>query len=214
MALQTYTDLQTSVANWMHRTDLTSMIPDFILMAEMKISHSIRSRYMEAPYLGTLTSGIANFALPVDYSSMKGIKIEYALDGSNNSGSILQLLPYNLIRQYLSAPDATPGMPRYYTIEGPSIKMYPIPDQNYLIYINYYQDVPSLAVNNTNWVMTRYPMVYLYGALIEACTFIQDEERTQLYQARFDSAIEDIWKNYTNESFSGSPLKSSSRYIM
>ena len=34
MALTTYTELKTSVGDWLNRTDLTTVIPDFIALAE------------------------------------------------------------------------------------------------------------------------------------------------------------------------------------
>ena len=33
MALTTYTELKASVADWLNRTDLTNVIPDFISLA-------------------------------------------------------------------------------------------------------------------------------------------------------------------------------------
>ena len=37
MALANYSDLQSAVAGWLNRTDLTSQIPDFIALAESKL---------------------------------------------------------------------------------------------------------------------------------------------------------------------------------
>jgi len=38
MSIATYSELQTAVADWMHRTDLTAKIPDFITLAESRIN--------------------------------------------------------------------------------------------------------------------------------------------------------------------------------
>jgi hypothetical protein len=38
MAISTYTDLKTSIASWLNRDDLTSVIPDFISLAEAGIN--------------------------------------------------------------------------------------------------------------------------------------------------------------------------------
>ena len=42
--ISTYTDLQTAVAQWMHRTDLTALIPDFIALTEEKLNRYLRTK--------------------------------------------------------------------------------------------------------------------------------------------------------------------------
>ncbi len=46
MALTTYTELKASVADWLNRTDLTSVVPDFIALAEAQIERTLRTRQM------------------------------------------------------------------------------------------------------------------------------------------------------------------------
>jgi hypothetical protein len=40
MALSTYSDLQTAVATWLHRSDLTAIIPDLITLAETHLCYA------------------------------------------------------------------------------------------------------------------------------------------------------------------------------
>jgi len=37
MALSNFTELKSSIANWIHRNDLSAVIPDFITLADMRI---------------------------------------------------------------------------------------------------------------------------------------------------------------------------------
>ena len=46
MALTTYNELKTSLADWLNRQDLTSTIPDFISLAEAQIERQLRTRQM------------------------------------------------------------------------------------------------------------------------------------------------------------------------
>ena len=46
MALTTYAELQTAVANYLARTDLTSQIPDFIYIAETRLRRQLRINEM------------------------------------------------------------------------------------------------------------------------------------------------------------------------
>ena len=57
MAIATYSDLQTAIANFLARTDLTSQIPDFIKLAESRMSRELETRSQEKRVQATLTSG-------------------------------------------------------------------------------------------------------------------------------------------------------------
>ena len=46
MSISTYAQLQAAVANWLHRTDLTAQIQDFIALAEARLSADIDARPM------------------------------------------------------------------------------------------------------------------------------------------------------------------------
>ncbi len=46
MAYTNFTDLKASVANYLGRSDLTSVIPDFISFAELHMARDLRTRQM------------------------------------------------------------------------------------------------------------------------------------------------------------------------
>ena len=56
MSISTYTELQTAVANFLARTDLTSQIPDFIKLAEVRMSRELESRSQEKRATATLVA--------------------------------------------------------------------------------------------------------------------------------------------------------------
>lgn len=64
MAITNYTDLQSTVADWLHRSDLTSAIPTFIQLAEKQMSRELRLKNQETEVTDTATTTIA---LPADY---------------------------------------------------------------------------------------------------------------------------------------------------
>ena len=57
MAITTYTELKSAVANHLARTDLTSVIPDFISLAEARLSRELETRDQEKRATATMTSG-------------------------------------------------------------------------------------------------------------------------------------------------------------
>ena len=46
MAINSYSSLQTAVANWLDRSDLTDRIPEFIDLAEARINRALRVTFM------------------------------------------------------------------------------------------------------------------------------------------------------------------------
>ena len=44
MAITNYTELKSSLADWLNRSDLTTVIPDFITLAESQFNREIRNR--------------------------------------------------------------------------------------------------------------------------------------------------------------------------
>ena len=47
MAINTYSTLQTAVANWLDRDDLADRVPEFISLAEATFNRVLRIRSME-----------------------------------------------------------------------------------------------------------------------------------------------------------------------
>ena len=75
MALATYTDLQASVANWLHRTDLTDVIPDLIVLAEARIARDLRLR---SQVVSTTLSTVANqrtVTFPTDWLEFENVTL-------------------------------------------------------------------------------------------------------------------------------------------
>ena len=70
-----YSSLKTTLATWMHRSDLTAQIPDFIALAEAKFSTDLDARDMEARVVLTLTPGDAYLDLPADMLEMRRLMV-------------------------------------------------------------------------------------------------------------------------------------------
>ena len=76
MAINTYATLQTAVANWLDRSDLTDRIPEFIALAEARMNRNLRLALMlnvDQTTLGgatTLVAGTRDYDLPSGYLQM------------------------------------------------------------------------------------------------------------------------------------------------
>ena len=180
MSITTYAELQTAIAAWLARDDLTATIPDFIALFEADANLKLRTRLQTATASFTTTNG--EHALPADFSS--AVRVTFM--GSARAG--LQYLdPEVLLYDYPTGPT---GMPAAYTVEGTTLRVRPIDDGTPLELV-YRALVPPLAAG-VNWLLQKYPNLYLFGSLCEAQGFAVDADKFALWQARRDQLYRDI----------------------
>jgi hypothetical protein len=100
-----------------------------------------------------------------------------------------------------------------YSLMDGAIELIPDPANDVEIEMVYYGKVPALATSSTNWLLTKSPDVYLYGALSHAAPFLLDDQRIPVVTTIYLQRIEAL--NYESERslHSGSPLISKPRTI-
>jgi hypothetical protein len=179
MALSTYAQLQESITGWLwDRSDLSGRIPDFIAMFEADANHELRVRQMEETATITLTDGAGT--LPTDYLAYRRV---YA-----NSSPVKQLQavePGWAIDKYT---DTSASDPFYFYISGTQIFTKPVCSST--LDLLYYQKIPALATNTSgNWLLSAAPGAYLYGALMHAAPFLDDDTRIQTWGTLRNEAI-------------------------
>jgi len=194
MALTNYTELQASVGDFLNRSDLTSVIPDFITLAEADFNRSIRAREMSVRTQGPIDGQYVQ--LPPDFLEMRNIEL---LTDPVTPLSYKNLQNLDIHR----AADGT-GKPLYYSIMQNNIEFAPVPDGDYTVEIVYYQKVPALAVNSTNWLLDNHPDAYLYGSLMHSAPYLHADERVGLWAGKYQQIIQQIKTSDENAKFSGS----------
>lgn len=199
MALANYADLQASIANWVHRTDLTAVIPDFVAMAESRISRDLRLRRQITTGTLQCVAGVQTVNIPDDWLEFENLSVE-----ANPSRQLVYVPVEHIDAKYNSADS---GVPAVFTIEGSQILLGPKPDSNYVLDNIYYARFPSLITNSTNWLMTNHPNVYLFSALIEAFMFVQNAEQASVFTQRYMQSIQDLQAQDDRATHSGSALR-------
>ena len=201
MAISTYSELNTAVANWLDRDDLTNRIPEFIALCEARFNRSLRIRAMET--LDTTVStvaGTSTVALPTGYVQMRDISL------ITSPITQLQYLTPEIMNR-INAGSRT-GKPETYTIIANNILFGPTPDAVYNISMLYYKTFDALtALAPTNWVITNAPDVYLYGALLEAEPFLMNDQRVQLWATALTQSINTLQEQDNKDRHSGSALR-------
>jgi len=200
MAYTTYSDLKTSVANYLGRSDLTSVIPDFILFAEIRLARELRTRQMLEIATTTTTAGDATIALPSDFLEIRDIFVQ-----GNPRMPVTYLSPSAFTRD---ARADESGLPVFYTILESEILFAPKPDTAYTIEVLYYGKPVVLSnANTSNVFLVNYPDALLYGSLLEAEPYLINDVRSQTWGGLFDRAIKNIQDSDQNSEYSGVPLQ-------
>lgn len=204
MALSTFTELKDAVADWLDRSDLTARIPDFIALAEARISRELRIRPMEVRSIMYTSSGQKYFNLPGGYLQMRNIQLN-----TNPTQPLEYITPEMLDRLYGSN---TTGKPRAYTLIGDEIQLSPIPDAAYELEMAFYEKFTALGDGTSGTVTTNYltknaPDVLLYGALMEAEPFIKNDERLAVWLNGYSNAVDKLQKADQKDRHSGSAMR-------
>ena len=200
MAISTYSELQTAVANWLDRDDLTDRIPEFIALAEARFNRVLRLRSMEAKYTADTVAGQRNLALPTGYIQMRNFQV---------NTSPLTTLSYVTPEIYDRVwGGSTSGTPKFYTILANEVSFGPIPGSVMEVEMLFYKKFDNLSVSaTTNSLLTDSPDLYLYGAMLEAEPFIMNDERVPLWAAALDRAVSDMQEQDNKDRHSGSALR-------
>ena len=200
MAISTYSELQTAVANWLDRDDLTARIPEFIALAEARFNRILRLRSMEAKYTANTVAGQRNLALPANYIQMRNFQV---------NSNPLTTLSYVTPEIYDSLwGGSTSGTPKFYTILANEVSFGPIPGSVMEVEMLFYKKFDSLSVTNTtNWLITNAPDIYLYGSMLEAEPFIMNDERVPLWATALERAVTDMQEQDNKDRHSGSALR-------
>ena len=122
MALASYSDLRSAVANWLARSGdatLTPVIPDFITMAEQRLNRDLRLRAMETRDAALAISS-SYTALPSGFIELRAIRL------NTSPATPLRLVAPEWIDSSYAGSQA--GRPRVFSILAGQVRVAPAPD--------------------------------------------------------------------------------------
>lgn len=196
MAITNYSTLQAAIADYLNRADLTSQIQNFIQFAEADLNTRLRCR--EQIVRSEATSSAEFVQLPADW--LEAINLHIV--GGQQPLRYITLDEADIVNK-----EQIYTGPHYYSLMNGAIEIVPEPAEDIDIEMIYYAKIPALSDQaTTNWLLTKAPDVYLYGALTHAAPFLMDDQRIpvfgQIYLARVQALQEESQKSL----HSGSPL--------
>ena len=200
MALSNYTGLKASIADFLNRDDLTSVIPDFVSLAEAQINRDIRHWKMEARSSGQQDPADEYMQIPADW--VETIRLHLTGTGT----SVVNLVSRDSMADKREAQENASGTPRIYTHANGQFQLFPTPDATTDFELLYYQKIPSLITNTDNWLLLEAPDVYLYGALLHSAPYLAEDARLAVWAQLYSAAIQRLNQTSEDAMFSGSGL--------
>jgi hypothetical protein len=194
-----YQSLVTAVRDYTENTFPTVEMNRFIKQAELRIYNTVQFPSLRKNVTGTITANNKYLSCPSDFLS------PYSLAVIDATGAYEYLLnkDVNFIRQAYPTPTDT-AIPRYYALFGPtttsgppsvptnelSFILGPTPDTTYSVELHYYYYPDSITTATTTWLGDNFDTVLLYGALVEAYTYMKGEaDMVALYSGRYQEAL-------------------------
>lgn len=188
MALDTYANLKTTIADYLDRDDLTDRIDDFIDIAESAHRDEVRFRELLVRSSITIADGDRTEALPADFAQVKYIRLlnpQTAVWSRYYLATLVQVSEHELTE----IASLTDGPPKYFCINE-QIEFDVAADQDYTGELLYYKRMTALSDGNTsNELLVRAPELYLYGALKSSAPYLMNDERLNTWGALYGEAL-------------------------
>jgi hypothetical protein len=183
MALTTYSDLVSTVSSYLARSDLDSIIPTFVELAQLRMTRDLRTREMLK--ISTTTATDNTVELPTDFLEMRDIHFQ-----GNPPITLFYESPDKFFRDMLTT---TSGLPEFYTIIGYEFQFAPAPDSSKVLQLLYYAQPTFISSTvSSNLYLANYPDALLYATLAEAEPYLMNDGRIQVWATMYDRAVQNI----------------------
>ena len=198
MAITNYGELKSAVADFLNRSDLTSVIPTFIDFAEAEFNRNLRVRQMVTRAEAVIDTRFS--AVPADFIEAKDLVIV-----TGNPVTPLQFVTQQEMAQLRNTSITSAGKPKYFSVVGGQFEVAPTPDAEYSLEMSYFGQIDALTDDtDTNWLLREYPDIYLYTSLMHSAPYLKDDERITVWAQLAAKAKEELISRDTSASFNGS----------
>lgn len=198
-AIQTYTEnnFPTITLADSSTVSSTAQINRFIEQAEQRIYNSVQFPSLRKNVTGTITANNKYVSCPDDFLAPYSFAV---FPQGGGEYTFLLNKDVNFMREAYPNPTST-GTPKYYALFGPTISgstitnelsliLGPTPDTTYSTELHYYYYPESITTASTTWLGDNFDTVLLYGALVEAYTFMKGEQDLiTVYDTKYKEAL-------------------------
>jgi hypothetical protein len=186
MPISTYSELQSEIAAWLHRANLTDRIPVFIQLAEERIKKLLRVREMLSEQSLAVTADNAEVALPARFIQMRSLRIS-----GSNADEVLTYQPMAALQNI----DPNAGTPKYHSYNDDALFLSPTPSSDQTLIADCFVMPAALSAEApTNSLLTAYPSIYLQGGLREGFLYTRNREQAAQAEQLFMQAVNEANK--------------------
>jgi hypothetical protein len=198
-----YTELEAAICDYTQNfeQDFVANIPVFVQQAEQRIYNTVQFPSIRKNVMGVTSTNNKYLSCPNDFLAVYSLAV---VDASGNYEFLLNK-DVNFIRQAYPNPTST-AIPKYYALFGPTTTnvvppvvtdeltfiLGPTPNAVYNVELHYYYypESISVAADGRTWLGDNFDSVLLYGALVEAVTFMKGEaDMVALYDGKYKEAL-------------------------
>lgn len=186
-AIANYGELRVALSDFIGHRNVSAVLPRLVQMAESFLNRELRTRFQITTSPLTLING--QVSLPSDFLEMAHVF------GTNGY-------------QYRSGPVSDYYRPTSqfsrYSINGQTVNINGYSGDRT---VTYFAALPTLTTSNstTNWLLTRYPDVYLYAVAVEAAKHLKDPDLLTVSKQMLDDSVRSVkidddrarWSNTT-----------------
>jgi hypothetical protein len=192
----TYTELVAAIESYTENSYPTVDVNTFITQAENRIFNAVNLPDLRANDTGTISAANKYLNVPANWLATYSLAV---IDTATNEYTFLLNKDVNFIRESFPDTDATfYGKPQYYAVfDDTTFILGPTPDIGYgaELHYFYYPESITTAAGGTSWMGDNYPTALLYGALLEAATYLKsDAETITNYSQRYNQTMEELMR--------------------
>ena len=186
----TFTTLKTAIQEYTDNTESTfvSQLSRFIINAEERILKECQLDDFRKNVTGSATQSNKFLTKPTDFLAPFSLSIV-----NSSANEFLEYKHVTFLQDYTPNPSTT-GTPKYYgDWDEDTFLLAPTPDASFTAELHYFYRPQSITASDdgTSWLGTNAELALLYGALVEAYTFMKGEQDLlTLYNGRFQESLQ------------------------
>ena len=193
VAINTYTGLQSAVAEWLGRsgdTDITGRFDDLLALHEQRMWYGAKEvpgilPAFEPVRIREMEVTDSSFTLSATVAQPSGF-LELISADLNSPYGPLRVEHEGVIAQYGQQPA---DRPLIIAVSGTNFRVFPDPGSSYTATLRYYKKLDTPTASAANWILTNTPGVYLNGLLMQAALLTGGLEEAKTYGALYVSEV-------------------------
>lgn len=193
-----YDWLQTQMASFLHRKNLSSTIPTLIRFGQKRLDREVKSLFLLKAGEITIAGGETLGDLPSDFNTF--LSVRYPIGNGYReiySGTLAQN------SQVLESLGGASASPYRFAIYSDKIEMASAVETSATLKIVYKFNLPEFVLGgDSDVLLENHPDLYLYACLVEAGPYIRDKKAIQLWREEYTQRVEAINDLYDEQRFS------------